>query len=344
MTATTSPRLTSTAGPIPSKGTLPMPANTLLLKGTIVQVDSDGRAVANKDDANQHAAGKCSMNYDNRTGSIAGGADDDLNCEVEYGVFGWKGEDGHLPKVGDVAYVVDNQTVSNYAGATSKRGYAGYCVEVRDGLYWIWMGPHVVAQITLATGVAAGLASAVGDITDLQGEVDDLQTDAARGFLPIPLSAFVLAANGAPTVVYADGTDGTAYTEGLHYRFNDGTTAAIGTTVPLPQDLDATEDVEIHFLASRVGSENVDTVLTVSAFFQTVGAAYNADAECGGNTEALAADTTVVQELSVAIDAANVPAAPCALSFSVVPDAELANDDLLIHACWLEYTKALTTT
>ena len=40
MTATTSPRLTSTAGPIPSKGTLPMPANTLLLKGTIVSLRS----------------------------------------------------------------------------------------------------------------------------------------------------------------------------------------------------------------------------------------------------------------------------------------------------------------
>ena len=344
MTATTSPRLTSTAGPIPSKGTLPMPANTLLLKGTIVQVDSNGRAVANKTDAKQNASGKCAGNYDNRTGSIAGGANDDLNCEVEYGVFGWKGEADHLPKVGDVVYVVDNQTVSNYAGLDGNRGYAGYCVEVRDGLYWIWMGPHVVAQITLATGVAADLDTAEENITALQGEVDDLQTDAARGFLPIPLSSFVLAATGAPTVVYADNTDGTAYDNGLHYRFNDGTTAAIGTTVPLPQDLDATEDVEIHFLASRVGTEDDTAVLTVAAFFQTVGAAYTADADCGGHTAALAADTTVVQELSLVIDAAAVPAAPRALSFSVVPDAALDADDLLIHACWLEYTKALTTT
>ena len=372
MAATTAPRLTATKGPIPQKGTYPMPANTLLLRGTIGQLNSDGRIVANDVTTAANAVGKVSQNYDNRTGSAAGGANDSLEAEVEYGVFGWKGEDGHLPKVGDVCYVADNQTVSTDGDIDDGtglpvRGIAGYCVEVRDGQYWVWMGPHVAAQITIGASLEASLiataalaeanetaiglletavGTAEGTIVELETAVADIRTDAAVGFLPIPLATFTTVSTGAPLVVYVDGTNGLEFAEGdgQCYRFNDDEFDAIGACVALPPDLDHTKDVVVHALVSRVGAEDVTVTLDVGAFFQTVDAAVDADDDAGGSTAAIDGTTLLLAERTVTIDAADVPAAPCALTLTLAPSSALEDDDLRVHAVWLEYTKAVTVT
>ncbi len=158
------------------------------------------------------------------------------------------------------------------------------------------------------------------------------------------IGAFTLAANGAPLIVFNDGVaDGLDFSEGQSYRFNPNSTTKIGATIPMPQDLDDTADVVLHILASRVGSADTTAAITVEAFFQTVGAAHDADADAGGATGAAGAATTVVSELTRTIAAADVPAAPCALSLTLVPTAALDADDLRVHAVWLEYTRKLLT-
>ena len=338
-------RMTEFAGTIPSRGTYPIAANVQIFKGAIVGIDSSGRAVPGDTIANGCAkvVGKASASYDNRTGSALGGSAAAVDVEVEYGVFEYVsasggGDDIAADDVGKVVFVVDDQTVA-LTSDTDTRAIAGLVTEVRDSKVFVWMGPHVAAMLVIAASEASQLDTA-------QTEIDELQADAltAQAMVSIPLAACTLAANGAPLIVFNDGVaDGLDFSEGQSYRFNPNASAAIGVTVPMPQDLDDAEDVVVHILASRVGAADTTAAVTVAAFFQTVGAAHDADADAGGATGAIAGATTVVHELTRTIAAADVPAAPCALSLTLLPTAALDADDMRIHAVWLEYTRKLLT-
>jgi hypothetical protein len=315
-------RDTEFAGVVPARGSYPIKANVWIKKGGMVALDSAGRAMPAGLAAggSVECVGKSSAEYDNRTGSEMGGAAGATNVEVEFGVFAWDNSaDADLIGIDDlgVVYVVDDQTVALTNG-TDTRIIAGLATEVRNGQVYVWMGPHVFG----------------------------MQADAlsAQAVIPVPLGDFVVVSTGAQLVAFNDGVaDGFDWIEGLAYRFNVASTAAIGVTVPMPPDLDDAEDVVIHILASRVGSSDTTAVITTTAFFQTVGAAYDADVNAGGNTGAIAGATTVVSEVTRTIAAADVPAAPAALSFTLVPSAALDADDLRVHAVWLEYTRALRT-
>jgi hypothetical protein len=336
-------RDTEFAGVVPARGSYPIKANVWIKKGGMVALDSAGRAMPAGLAAggSVECVGKSSAEYDNRTGSEMGGAAGATNVEVEFGVFAWDNSaDADLIGIDDlgVVYVVDDQTVALTNG-TDTRIIAGLATEVRNGQVYVWMGPHVFGMIVIAASEASQLDTA-------QTEIDALQADAlsAQAVIPVPLGDFVVVSTGAQLVAFNDGVaDGFDWIEGLAYRFNVASTAAIGVTVPMPPDLDDAEDVVIHILASRVGSSDTTAVITTTAFFQTVGAAYDADVNAGGNTGAIAGATTVVSEVTRTIAAADVPAAPAALSFTLVPSAALDADDLRVHAVWLEYTRALRT-
>ncbi len=338
--------LTPSAGLFPAKGTYPMPANTLILKGTIVQVNAANRGIPGADAQAFPAVGVASQTYDNRTGAISGGGNDDLDCEVEAGVFGFAAETGHEPDVGATVFVSANDEISADSD-TGARGIAGRCVEIRDSLYWIYMGPHVGPAIVEAATVAADLDTAEADIDALEGEVDGLQTDEAMGRIDVPLTSFAVVSTGLPlATAFNDGVaDGLQWSEGLLYRFNPASTAAIGASVPLPAELDGTEAVTIRILASRVGAGDAATAcFTVAAYFAVDGAAPAADDDCGGDTGLVAAATTLLDTVTCTIAAADVPdAGPALLSFSIVPKAgSLPADDLLIHAVTVEFAKSLT--
>lgn len=338
MAALTLERLTRFAGLVPARGTFPIAANVRIFKGSMVAIDVSGRARPAGTIASGalSALGKASATYDNRTGSELGGGAAAVDVEVEYGVFEWTPDVTDPPTGPGVVFMVDDQTVSD-DNDTDARGIAGFVSEINNGRAYVWMGPHIVGMIAIAASEAAQLDTAQTDIAAL--EVDALSSQA---FVHVPIKNFSLAANGAPLIVFNDGVaDGLDYDEGQSYRFNPGSTAAIGVTVPMPPDLDATENVVLHMLASRVGAADTTAAVTVAAFFQTVAAAHDADANAGGATGAAAGATTVVSELTRTILAADVPAAPCALSFSLVPTAALDADDLRIHAVWIEYTRAL---
>jgi hypothetical protein len=343
MTAATFERTTESAGEIPSKGTLPMAANTRVLRGTIACVDADGRAVAGTDGSGLNAVGKFAESYANLTTSSSGGAAGAIDAEIQYGVFGWN-YTGTAPKAGQVVYVVDNQTVS-IDSDSGQRGIAGYCSELIEGQCWVWMGPHVVAQIVIAATEASQLDTA-------QTDIDALQANAltANATLWIPFNAYT-ADDGTPLAKFADSSSATfglnvADSEALCVRWNNhATPGTIRTTVSLPPDLDDTAAAQLEFLCSKTGATAGDaTILTVAAYIITAGDLHDADSNCGGDTGALTGNATAktTAVLSRTLAAADIPENARLLNITVTPKAgTLGTDDLLMHETRLRYTKKM---
>ncbi len=134
--------------------------------------------------------------------------------------------------------------------------------------------------------------------------------------------------------------------EGVRWN-NHATPDPIVYSMMLPNDLDETKDVVIHYMASKVGATLGDAVTWLTeAFFQTVGALHDADANAGGTSSAMTGDaaTKTVQEDTLTVASADVPAAPCKLTLTVQPtDGTLDTDDVVLHNVWIEYTPKMLT-
>jgi len=335
MSSTTVFRDTQNAGLVPARGTYPAAANKMFPKGTIVQRDASGRATPGAASNGFPAVGVSNASYNNLTGSEFGGGAGAINVEVLAGVWGFDYTGTPLP--GQTVWVADNQTVTDTAGSN---GVAGVCVEVRDGQCYVWMGPHVAELFSDDSALSS-------TVTTLGEDVDALQANAltAQACIPVPLSAFRIYASGVAVPAFsagvADGFDPTA--ESLGIRFNDDTTAALAASVLMPNDLDDAAAVVVHVLGYRVGAADTTAALTIGAFFREAGAAFSADADAGGDTTTFAGATTVVSEETLTIAAGDVPAAPCSLLLTMVPNAALDDDDLVVLEVWLEYTRKLLT-
>jgi hypothetical protein len=176
--------------------------------------------------------------------------------------------------------------------------------------------------------------------------------EATVGQVNVPLTSFV-DADGDPLVKFSTGAStvpgfNLADSEAFGIRWNDHATPdPILTQVTMPQDLDETADVVVHILASKTGATLADAVtFDVTAFFHTVGALHDADADAGGTTDAMTGDAAAktVQEVTVAIDAGDVPAPPASLSLTIQPTDDLLDaDDVIVEAVWLEYSRAVVT-
>jgi hypothetical protein len=205
----------------------------------------------------------------------------------------------------------------------------------------------LVTEVGDYTGGGGAEADVATGVVQAETDITALQTDAtsAQAFVQIPLNSIRLA-TGAALPAYSDGTDGLTLqdSELFGIRFNDGVHTAMAVSVPMPPDLDETADVVLHALGARIGTSDTDAALAIGAFFQTVGADYDADADAGGNTSAFsAAATKEISEVTLTIAAANVPAAPCQLSLTVASHTTLDADDLVVGSLWLEYTRKLRT-
>lgn len=136
MAATTVERDAYFAGQYPSRGTFPAQAATSYLMGTMAGVDANGRCsnVAN----GIRILGVVAASVDN-----SAGANDAKEVELRYGTFFMFGT-GTAPKVGELVYAADNQTVQLTAGSL---GIAGVVSEVRTingvAMYGIYFAPHV---------------------------------------------------------------------------------------------------------------------------------------------------------------------------------------------------------
>lgn len=328
MTATSNPRNTPSSGITPARSSVAIAANTLCLQGTIAVRDADGRAanVANGLDA----IGIYSHTYDNRTTSrSSSGAAGEINAEVEFGEFELP-YTGTVPKMGDVVFGIDNQTVGLDSNG-GVRGIAGFVVQPADtdaGTVRVFVAPQI-------SGAYADVAS-IESIADAAAlKADNL----AICEINVPLESFRLA-SGAALPAFNDGVaDGFALnsSEGFGYVFNVASTGVIWGNVRLPADLDESAALEIHFLAARIGALDTTAAITVTAFGAAAGTAFDAGANLSsGNTGAIAGATKVPSDVHVT---ANGATAGQVLSFSAVPTAALDADDLVVLGCWIKCTR-----
>lgn len=311
---------------------LPCAASVKHWRGGIVLRDSAGNA-SKVTAATSVAIGRCKRTIDNSSGDAG-----DKFVEAERGVFGPYANSAAADEITAsdifaVCYVVDDQTVALTDGS-STRARAGVIWDVDDdgGVYVLLGAPPVL------------------ELTAIEAAISELQTTltSAQAQVNIPLTSF-LDADGDPLAKFADTVPGLSLveSEAIGIRFaNEATPPAIIAQVALPQDLDDTAAVVVHIMASKVGATAGDVpTITVGAFFQTVGATYIADSNCGGATAAMANPATkTVQELTVSIAAGDVPPAPCVLTMTFTVEAgKLGTDDLIIHSVWLEYTRKQLT-
>lgn len=179
-------------------------------------------------------------------------------------------------------------------------------------------------------------------------DVDDIETDlkSAQRTIPIPLTSILLE-DGTVLTKYSAG----AATPGFSQQGNEeavltwdgnGTPGDVITTILMPEDVDDSADVILHLLGTP-SSTNDSPVFTVEAYFAVAGAALNADADCGGESGEFTANTTL-EEKTLTIASADVPASPSALTLVFHPkDGELGTDEFYLAACWLEYTRQMLT-
>ncbi len=318
MTATTTPRITSFSGLLPARSTLGVAASVLLLKGTMVSKDSDGRAdvITN----GQAIAGVADATYDNRTGAA-----DAINAELAQGVFEFA-YTGTAPQQGQVVFAADNQTVTATPGSLGVAGFAA--ANGVGGKVKVFISPAVSGSYADVAAV-----DAVADAAALHSE------NLSVVEIPVPLGSFRLA-SGADVPAFSDGVaDGFALnsSEGFGIVFNVASTGVQWATVRLPADLDEAAALEIHFLAARIGALDTTAAITVTAFGCAAGVAFDAGANLSsGNTGAIAGATKVASDVHVT---ANGATAGQVLSFSMVPTAALDADDLVILACWVKCTR-----
>lgn len=173
----------------------------------------------------------------------------------------------------------------------------------------------------------------------------------AQAHLNLPIGGWT-EQDGTALVDFADGDSTTpgwnAGDESFGIRWNNHANPdPIATSVPIPNDLDASADVVVHVLAAKVGATIGDAVTwVIEAFNNADTAAYDADADFGGTSSAMTGDATskTCQEEILALASANVAGAPCVLNLTLQPtDGTLGTDDVIVLGVWLEYTrKALT--
>jgi len=364
---------TDRSGLIPAQSSLGCAANVILLAGTIATADSSGYADVPTN--GQHAVGIVDATFDNRTTAPEGGGAGAVIAEISHGVF-TLAYTGTAPVVNaetkTVMYVVDNQTVSTDSNS-GVRGIAGVAVDVIDATYCkVLINPFLSATLAAVMSAQADLDTAEASLAALELEVGDYtggggaEADVATGVTQaetdisaleadvtstdnqwdLGLQKAVLAATGAPLIVFNDGVaDGwdLVGSELIAYRFNPSSTGAIALAGVLPSDLDPSADLVLHFVGAREGADDITTVLTCTMFFHSAGAAYTADDNAGGSSSAFDGATTVVTDETLTIAAANIPAASTAFTLTIVPDAALDADDLLLIAVYGKYTGVALT-
>lgn len=153
----------------------PMAAATEIFKGSLVVLDSSGNAEPATDASGKVAVGRAAE-YINNTGIAAA-----KSIDVEPGVFRWANSGSNTPtkaNIGDMLYIVDDQTVDTLATSSSP---AGVMVDIDDLGSWVRTEPP--------TSLAAGLLAA-NNLSDV-GTLATAQTNMGIGTADVPVLAGV---------------------------------------------------------------------------------------------------------------------------------------------------------
>jgi hypothetical protein len=337
-------------------------------KGAMVSsLTATGMAVRATTAASSPVKGVATMTVD----ASAGGSDGDYSINLAQGCFyfnnGTAGDACSEATIGNLVYAADDNTVyDNSAGSTLP--VAGICMGYNATTDQVLVLINAALNRYLASSDAATLTSLLASIANAEGasligvedagaytsaaNVETVLTELLRHMrstqkqIHVPITQFV-DADGDPIVKFVNGAStipghALADSKALGVRWNnDANPGVILGSVMLPSDLDDTANVVMHIMASKTGATLGDAVtFLVAAYCQTVGALHDADANLGGTSSAMTGDATAktVQELTLTLAAADIPAHPANLTFTIKPtDGTLGTDDVIIEAIWLEY-------
>lgn len=318
MTAAVRERETEFAGVYPARGTYPIAANTLIRKGWQVALNASGQAVPADTIANGalFAVGKASATYDNRTGSVLGGLAGACDVEVEFGVFGWLSAAGAdeitADDVGKVAFMLDNQTVA-FGDGGGLRGPSGSITEVRNGLVYVFQGPHVVAS-------RQGMASILLSLNDFR------EVSSGGDVGAITANGGILASDTTP-ILRGDAL------ESQEISWAAGNSDIIGLQLTLPSDFDGNQPatVDLFVYTDNTGGGGIEAAsFTVETGWD--GVALVSDAA----TDSVPAVT--YHKITATIAAADIPSAPNVLTLMLTPGTH-ANDPIQLVGARINYAR-----
>jgi hypothetical protein len=198
-------------------------------------------------------------------------------------------------------------------------------------------------------GVMVGIDNDAEKCTVLIGAQALASTRGTLATVLAPLGEATLA-DGTALAQWVDGAGATpghdvAGSEYKCIRWNpNATPGTIALSFPLPPDLDSESDLNVYLLAAKEAAGGDTPSFTVGAYFQTLGVAYDADADAGGESNDLTDTAKVMQLAVVVIDAADVPAvgitSPGMVTLTIAPTAgDLPTDDVLLGAVMLVYSR-----
>lgn len=279
---------------------------------------------------------------------------------------------GAAPTDGAAVYVYRGATVANRGKVTQDSGAADVTraegckftgntgsgiAEIQNDGGSASNGLAVVASelAAVANGQGASLvgiedAGAFTTEVDTEGALQEIFLQLYSVQRDIPVLGFPTAgilAAGTPMAAWADNAGASApgvtlaNSECMGLRWNNfATQTAVWFKAHFPQNVDDGADIVMHVQASKIGSTVGDaTTFTVTAFCQKPGTLHDADANFGGATSAMTGDaaTKTSQEVTLTLAAADIPAAPFNISFSIKPtDGTLGTDDVVVEDIWFE--------
>ncbi len=265
--------------------------------------------------------------------------------------------------VGDNVFLVDDQTV-DLIGNVSNGIFCGVIAEYVDTTHAFIDIEPAIRQADVATHIADGsgahAASAIS-LLDSGNFTTAAQVEAAlaeiyqhlksaKGIINIPTPAIDSAGVALAAFVSADSVTGgyCVTAKGLGIRWNNHATPGppVGIKVAVPPEADITANMVLHILAAKTGATATDLPkFTVGVYNNVVGAAYDADDDFGGDTDAMTnAVAKTIQHVTRTLALADLAAYPSAIELTIKPkDGTLTDDDVIMFAAWIEYKKKILT-
>lgn len=265
-----------------------------------------------------------------------------------------------------------------YPGTHEGTATISSAIEVGTVLYGAASGKISDASNGTAIGIACEAASSSNDIiefidftvisttaaeisiADSGNKIDGVTVEAALAEIMVGIKTaqytiqpdFICLEDGTALTKFADGA---STVPGFHQYSNkdvgirwnnDAAPGELAVHFTMPQDVNDAANVVVHILGTIIkagGSLADNPVFTVEAYFSGATDAPGADTNCGGSSSEFTADGTL-EEATLTLTAANVPASPQSLTLLLHPaDGELGTDDFFMSAVWLEATRKCLT-
>lgn len=206
-------------------------------------------------------------------------------------------------------------------------------------------------NVKSTTAATVSIADASGHTTKttVEAALEEIYNhiESPHSTILVPLGSLTLE-GGSALAQFADSATGTLpgfaqiSNKELVLQWNNNSAASgasgfqkVAFSVPLPQNLNASADVEIHIWAKLSGANDSPDLVT-ECFFDA------GDTDCAGTDPSASGGTTLTEHICT-IAGTNVSTPPATLTVIFGPqDAELDDDDLLVYGVWLEYTGRLS--